>query len=499
MLPAASALALAAAAPAADPPGAPEVIGEHAPDTVIVRARPGVAPLRLPDGRPSLAGRTGAAGAASLAPTLRRFGVAAIGPVFESGFADPALAARLGLDRCYRIRTKRGADVAALAAELAGSRELIERAELDPAGAVADLVPSDLDFGNQWGMLNTGQTIGGQAGAAGSDIDITPVWSFQNGNPQLILAVLDAGMDPHVEIAARMIPGRNVAAEPDNDDTSDVCISHGTHVAGIAAASGNNQQGVAGVDWRCRIMPVKVMTSCSGPESYLAEGLVWATDHGADVINMSLQYFTGSQLLHDAVLYADAQGVAMIAAAGNNGTPQVAFPARWPETIAVGAINNQGVRWTSSNGGPDLDVMGPGVNVWSLDATESYKFLTGTSMATPHVSGTVCLLRSIDPALPPAALREIVVQTAVDLDVPGFDEGTGHGLLDAHAAVLTAMGVVTPGDLDGDGEVGITDLLILLGAWGPCPGACPPACDADLNADCTVGITDLLALLAAWG
>jgi subtilisin family serine protease len=425
--------------------------------------------------------------------------VAAIKPLFESGFANPPLARSLGLDRDFRVRVPPGSNTPALAADLNRFGAFIERAELDGMGGVASTIPDDPDFALQWGMLNTGQEVAGATGTPGADINITPAWDITVGAEDLVLAVLDAGMDEHAEIVGRMIPGRNVTADPDNDDTGDVCWSHGTHVAGIAAATGNNNLGVAGADWSCRIMPVRVLTNCSNnPESWLAEGIVWATDNGADLINMSLQFFQGSSALHDAVLYAHGQGVVMIAAAGNQGATAVAFPARWPETIAVGAIDNRGNRWNLSNRGPNLDVMGPGVSVWSLKGTTQYQFFSGTSMATPHVSGAISLMMSLDWDLTPDQLRQLVQDTAVDMGPVGFDNETGHGRLDAHAAILEAGGA-GPGDLNGDGAVGIRDLLILLAAWGPCPDPCPPACSADLDADCTVGIADLVMLLANWG
>jgi subtilisin family serine protease len=350
-------------------------------------------------------------------------------------------------------------------------------------------------------MLNGGQTIGGVSGAPGADINIVAGWEIATGDAGLILAVLDAGMDPHVELAGRLIPGKNVAAEPDNDDTSDVCISHGTHVAGIAAANADNAAGVAGVDWSCKVMPVRVLNSCSGLESHVAEGIVWATDHGAGVINMSLQFYDGTQVLHDAVLYAFAQDVIMVAAAGNGNLSQLIFPARWPETIAVGAINNLGERWyfgpgLASNMGPDLDVMAPGVSVWSLKDNDLYQYLTGTSMATPHVSGLVCLMRSIDPGITSAEVLQILTDTAVDIAPAGFDNATGYGRVDAYAALLAAQPPPPgPGDLDADGDVDVADFLGLLSLWGPCAAPCP----ADLDGDGSVGITDMLALLTNWG
>ncbi len=471
-----AAVATATSARAADaaPRAAPRAAPGPGAGALIIRARPGVAPADL---RRALA-------RSAVAPQQR------LAPVFEEGFADPAAAARLGLDRAWRLTPAR------VPPALAG---LVERIEPDPVGGIAT-IPPDPGFTLQWNMLNTGQVVNGSPGAPGADIHVTPAWDSFTGGAGLVLAVLDAGLDEHVELSGRIIPGRNVAADPDDDDTSNVCNSHGTHVAGIAAATGGNGIGVAGVDWRCRIMPVKVLTSCSGTERQLAEGLVWAADHGADVINMSLQFFGGTELLHDAVLYAHGRGVALVAAAGNTAATQLAFPARWPETIAVGALDHTGARWIASSRGPTLDVMAPGAAVWSLDGTAGYKYLSGTSMAAPHAAGTVALLRAIDPGLSLAQLESILRQTAIDLASPGFDISTGYGRLDTAAAVAAAgppPPEPTPADLDGDGAVSMGDLLLLLAAWGSCPSGA--GCPADLDADGAVAVSDLLILLSAWG
>jgi subtilisin family serine protease len=464
----------------------------YASTHIIIRAREGFTPAladaRLVDQPRDL-----------VAETLERFAVGAIRPVFESGFANPQLARQLGLDRYYRLETPPGADTPGLVAELRRFPSQVERPELDGIGGVAGTIPDDPDFGLQWGLLNGEQVIDGFPGLAGADINVSPAWDITTGDPDLVLAVLDAGMDEHVEILGRMVPGRNVAASPDNDDTSDVCISHGTHVAGIAAAFADNAQGIAGVDWSCRIMPVRVLNGCSGqPESYLAEGIIWATDNGADVISMSLQYTQGTQLLHDAVLYAHAQGIVMVAAAGNNapcGTPNVRYPAKWPETIAAAAFNNQDERASFSNCGPELDVAGPGDTVWSLKDTTAYQWLSGTSMATPHVSGTVNLMKALDPGLAPDEIKLILQATAVDLGDPGFDDQSGFGRIDAHAALLQVQARLA--DLDGDGVVGVLDFLQLLQSWGSCPSG--PGCPGDIDRDGQVGVSDFLLLLASWG
>jgi subtilisin family serine protease len=466
-----------------------------APDLhVIVRARPGVTPTVAPGtGGPTLRA-TQARQAASapdsrgLAATLQAWDASAIRPVFE-GFGNPQLARQLGLDRYFRIDTPAGTDTPAMAADLGQFGSLVESVQLDAFGEIATL-PTDPDFELQWGLLNNGT-----AGLAGVDINITPGWNLTTGNPDYVLAVLDAGMDPHTELAGRLIPGRNVAANPDNDDTSDVCISHGTHVAGIAAANANNGQGIAGVDWQCRIMPVRVLNSCSGLESIVAEGIIWATDNGADVINMSLQYSTGTDVFRNAVLYAHQQGVVMVAAAGNYDANPLRYPAQWPETIAVGSMNSDGIRSSNSSMGPNLDVMAPGVVIWSLRDTTLYQNLTGTSMAAPHVTGIVLLMKTIAPDLTLPGIRQILHDTAVDMQTPGFDEATGYGRVDAYAALIESH--KTTVDLDDDGTIGIGDMLILLGIWGQCPDP-ELSCEGDFDDDGDVGITDFLILLGYW-
>ncbi len=496
----------APAAAAGLEPG-PDEVGGYATTGIVVQTRTRVRPalragrLTLTHEATAARGKAGArvAGAESsaVADTLSRFGAVSIEPIFEHGFANPQLARQIGLDRYYRVTVPEGTDTPAMVDDLRRFGTLVERAELDGIGGVADTIPNDPDFDLLWGMQNTGQDFDGVAGTIGADINVTPAWDITTGAGGLVLAVLDAGMGNHVEIANRMIPGKNVAAHPDNDDTSDVCNSHGTHVAGTAAATGNNGTGVAGVDWACSIMPVRVLNNCSGIESHAAEGIVWATDNGADVINMSLQYTTGSTVLEDAVEYAYAQGVPILAATGNQGGAQVKFPARWPETVAVGAIDNTGDRALFSNMGPNLDVMAPGNWVRSLFNIAQYSFKSGTSMATPHVAGTVLLMKGINPDLTPCEIKEILWQTAVDIDPPKFDEATGYGRIDALEALLASQPTI-PGDLDRDGAIGVGDLLILLGAWGPCSAECPPTCPADFDDSADVTVNDLLYFLAQW-
>jgi len=211
--------------------------------------------------------------------------------------------------------------------------------------------------------------------------------------------------------------------------------------------------------------------------------------------SMSLQYYIGTAFLQSMVQYANGLRVVMVAATGNNNPGfGVAYPARWPEPIAVGATNNQDARWSGSNAGPQIDVCAPGQNIYSTIGLSGYTFNTGTSMATPHVSGLVCLMLSLRPALNTEQIRSILQTTADDKDVPGFDNNTGYGRINARAALDKVVAFYGPGDVNHDGVVNIEDYTLVNLAWGPCTGYC----DEDLNNDGDVNIDDYTEVILNW-
>lgn len=406
-----------------------------------------------------------------------------------------------GLDR-WMVATFDSAEAASEAAiDLAGmapTTSVLEIVERDGIGGVAAAPPDDTWIDFQYGIRNTGQNIAGVDGLYGADVNPIPAWNWTIGSPDVVIAVLDAGLDWHEEFESRLMPGWNV---PDgNDSFVDECGSHGTHVAGILGAEGDNGQGVAGVSWRCALLPVVVTDGCTGYESWVADGIIWAVDHGADVINMSLQYSTGTQMLADAVSWADDAGVIQVAAAGNTGgLDDVQAPARFPETIAVAATDNQDRRWSSSSAGPEIDLSAPGWRVYSCSSNFSYVYKNGTSMAAPFVTGAVALMVSVDPGLDPTTAKVVLRATAEDVEGIGFDDLTGSGRLDVAAAVL-ALDPAPPaaGDFDHDGRVDGRDFGVLLGQWGPCPGDCEEVCPGDINLDCVVNGLDLGLLFVDW-
>ncbi|MFH1141862.1 MAG: S8 family serine peptidase [Chloroflexota bacterium] len=231
-------------------------------------------------------------------------------------------------------------------------------------------------------------------------IQAPQAWDITTGNPSIKIAILDTGIDQdHVDLPL----GSKIVTNQmnfTNSDTVDDRYGHGTHVAGIAAASTNNGVGVAGVGYNSSLMNVKVLgDSGSGPLSGVAAGIVWAADNGAKVINMSLGATMGEQTLEDAVNYAWGKGVVLVAAAGNFNSTVDVYPARYDNVIAVAATDPSDARASFSSYGPWVDVAAPGVGIFSTLPNQqnqqggvNYGTLSGTSMSSPHVAGLAGLL-----------------------------------------------------------------------------------------------------------
>lgn len=247
-----------------------------------------------------------------------------------------------------------------------------------------------------------------------------------------------------------------------NDDNS-----HGTHVAGTIAQTTDNGVGVAGIAFDAHIMPVKVLDKTgTGSAWQVAQGIEWAVDHGADVINLSLGSSSGSSAEADAVQYAYDHGVTVVASAGNDGTSSVGYPAAYDVVIAVGAVRYDETLASYSDHGPALDVVAPGGDV-SVDqngdgygdgvlqqtfdpSTQdpsdfAYYFFEGTSMASPHVAGAAALLIAKGVATTPDEVRSALESTAKDLGSSGRDDTYSHGLIQVADALAWSGGSpVTP-------------------------------------------------------
>ncbi len=273
-------------------------------------------------------------------------------------------------------------------------------------------------------------------------INAPTAWDYTLGSPETVIAIVDTGVDSsHEEFSGRIVAGWDVVNnDPDPADDH----GHGTHVAGIAAAGTNNGIGIAGMAGQSRLMPIKVLNASGvGYLSDVGTGIRWAVDHGARVINLSLGGSTDGSAMRDAVTYAVAQGAIVVAAAGNEATADPRYPASYDNVIAVGAITAQGVRWSISNYGVNVDFMAPGSTIystyWQSGQVNAYRFMSGTSMAAPHVSGLVALMLSLNPNLTLAEVRDYLQATATDMGDPGPDLYHGFGLVNAGAAVQALL------------------------------------------------------------
>jgi thermitase len=281
---------------------------------------------------------------------------------------------------------------------------------------------------------------------AGADVKAMTAWEETEGDPEVIIAVLDTGVDmTHPELVNKVVSSGRDFVNGDMDATDD--NSHGTHVAGVAAAETNNGEGIAGVAWNCRILPVKVMDADgNGYYSDLIDGLIWATDNGARVINLSLGGDYDDPALKDACQYAFNMGVVIAAAAGNDGGP-VMYPAAYDDYVLAVSATDYEDEWASfSNFGPEVDVAAPGVYIlgpvpqWYAGPDFlPYAFGSGTSASSPHVAGLAALLISDKPWLKPSEVMNIVRYTADDVNVASFagkDDYIGYGRINMERALV---------------------------------------------------------------
>jgi type VII secretion-associated serine protease mycosin len=267
-------------------------------------------------------------------------------------------------------------------------------------------------------------------------IRVPRAWKLSKGSLGQVIAVVDTGVDlNHPDLASRLVPGYdfvNHDAVPADDN------GHGTFVAGIPGAIAGNGRGIAGVAWAAKIMPVKVLDSRGvGNDATVIQGVTWAADHGATVINLSLAGTADDPALHSAVTYAMDKGVVVVAAAGNDGTATPSYPAAYDGVVAVGATDASGAITSFSNSGDWVDVAAPGVDVSStyLGSKEMYGSGTGTSFSTAIVSGVVALMRAKFKTASESAIVTRLVATATDAGAPGHDSHYGNGIVNAQAAV----------------------------------------------------------------
>jgi subtilisin family serine protease len=367
--------------------------------------------------------------------------LAAPGLVRYESFDVPGwLRLRVLEDDVAKLRTTLSRDPCVLAVE--GERRLR-----------AALTPDDPYWGWQWGLAK---------------VDAPTAWDTTIGSASVVVAVLDSGIDvDHPDLVGQLWvnPGEiggngldddgngkvddvngwrfnHVGLTPyESNDVEDE-YGHGTHVSGIVGAAGDNAQGVAGMTWACPLMAVRVLDAAGdGWYSDVAAGVVYAVDNGAQVINLSLGGPDDDALLRDAVDYAHVHDVLVVAAAGNirYGDHDVLYPAAYDASIAVAASTAGDARASFSRYGPEVDLTAPGDAIYSAGLGGGYRYLSGTSMAAPHVSGLAALIWSWQPTTTITQVTQLMVDTAVDIGTEGWDQYTGWGRIDAGGALGTVL------------------------------------------------------------
>lgn len=267
-------------------------------------------------------------------------------------------------------------------------------------------------------------------------INASSAWSIHTGSSDLIIAIVDTGIDgSHPDLAAKMVPGWNIYSN--SPDTSDA-TGHGTAVAGTAAAIGNNGTGVASLAWNCRIMPVRVTSSTgSSSSSLIASGILWAADRGAKVINASFKVHESSTLLN-ALSNVYNRGIVSVFAAGNDGSFDSAGDNPYMLRVSATTSNDALASWSAT--GNNIDLAAPGVGISTTLRGGGYGTGDGTSFAAPIVAGIAALILSVNPALSPLEVGTILKQSADDLGSIGWDPQYGWGRVNAARALQMTPG-----------------------------------------------------------
>ena len=297
-------------------------------------------------------------------------------------------------------------------------------------------IPNDTDFDLLWGLHNTGQYVHGTSGTPDADIDAPEAWEITTGSSDIVIAVVDTGVDySHPDLSGNMWSNTGEIPDNESDDDGNGYVDdvrgwdffsndkdpmdlhgHGTHVTGIAAAEGDNAIGITGVCWTARIMPLRFLDA-DGYGTVADEILAidYAIANGAHIINASFGSDTYSQSEYNAISRANSEGILFIAAAGNdslNNDTSPFYPASYnlPNIISVAATDQDDNLSRFSNYGPaTVDVGAPGVNIYSTSLDTGYRYMHGTSVATPHVAGLAALIWGVKSGITHMKIKDIIL------------------------------------------------------------------------------------------
>ena len=353
----------------------------------------------------------------------------------------------------------------------------------------AEIVPNDPNYDEQWNLAL---------------MNMPQAWNIEQGNPEVTVAVVDGGVDmQHPEFRSQLwrnvgeVPGNGVDDDgngyvddlngwdfsdaptlPDNGDSRvrdnepEDEIGHGTHVSGIIGAAANNGIGIAGIAWRCRLMPLRASFKYYGGGGHLqnddvAAAIVYAADNGAQVINMSWGDTVNAFIVEDAIAYAYARGCVMVAAAGNEGAVGSWYPAGLKTVISVAALTKERQLNSVSNFGATIDIAAPGDEILSTDLNGAYQNLSGTSIAAAHVSGVAALVKAANPDYTNAEVQETLIRTTDPLFISNL---VGAGSLNAYTALTSPTALVvqinTARMVSQETEPSNTDKIEIFGSAG---------------------------------
>jgi len=280
-----------------------------------------------------------------------------------------------------------------------------------------DVTPNDPDYSRQWGLQR---------------IRAPKAWEISTGSSTVKIGIVDSGIAMnHPELKDRYAGGYDFVQHDTYPQDTD---GHGTHVAGIAAATGNNGIGIAGVGWRTKLLVARVLTAEGATDTDVAKGIIWVTDHGASVINISLGTYYDSDTLHQAIQYAQEKGVLVVAAAGNESTNIPLYPAAYPGVIGVAATNQDDRYASFSNYGSYVDISAPGVDIYST-YPGGYAYMSGTSMAAPFVTGAAAVIKAEFPWYSANQIWQRLKAGADDLGPQGLDTRYGYGRLNLYRSL----------------------------------------------------------------
>lgn len=331
--------------------------------------------------------------------------------------------------------------------------EYVEPNYIGKGHGVMQTTPNESFYlSRQWSHYNNGSfTL--SPSTNDTDIDTDLAWDITQGDPNLIVAILDTGLKlDHPEFSGRIVAGYDFVNN-DSDPTDD--FGHGTNVAGIALAKGNNSIGFAGVNWNSKIMICKVLDNTNrGFYSWWADAIYYAVDNGAKVINLSAGGNGSSTLLENAINYAYDNNVSVVVSTGNQNST-IQYPAKYTNAIAVGSTNSNDTRsnpffWSTTSGsnyGPEIDFVAPGNFIYGLSYNSNTNYNSywgGTSQAAPHLAGVISLLLSINPELTVTQIRQILQESSQDqvgdsFDTLGWDQYYGFGRINAFNAINTQL------------------------------------------------------------